>query len=123
MEWKSKSSLKVGEERILKIFLILPWCLKGHWKWLTNAYVLQRYVWDNHPEMGDYAWKNDSYVGGSKKHVSWVNELYVKFLLAFLGFNIMAFVVKGFWMGGVFIGCIFFILFLVCYYSYFMIYD
>jgi hypothetical protein len=147
MKWKSKSSLKVGEERILKIFLILPWCLRGYWKWLTNAYVLQRYVWDNF--MGVYAWKNDyyvegseeyvswvndSYVGGSKKRVSWVNELYAKFLLASLGFYIMAlgfyimaFVVEDFWTDGVFrgvfIGCIFFILFLIRYYSYFMIYD
>ena len=41
MRWKIKPDPKMGDERIIKRFLILPRIVKGECRWLESAQILQ----------------------------------------------------------------------------------
>ncbi len=71
MKWNVKSNPKVGEERIISKFLVLPKCLflpngisvSLQWRWLEKAKIVQIYKVTSR-EYGDktYGWRSQRWV-------------------------------------------------------------
>lgn len=45
MRWKAKPTPKHKDTRVIKKFLLIPYCLENEWRWLEIAYILQQYCY------------------------------------------------------------------------------